>query len=378
MIPLSVPNISGNEWKYIKECLDTNWVSSVGSYVKKFEEMVAEFSGAKYAVATSNGTTALHVGLQVAGIKRDDYVLVSNITFVASVNSITYLGAEPMLVDVYPDTWEMDLDVLETFLEKETKIIKGQCIHKKSKRRIKAIMPVHILGNMCDVDKLVKLAKKFRITIVEDATEALGSYYKGKHAGTFGKIGCLSFNGNKIITTGGGGVMITDDEKLAKLAKHLTTQAKSSPLEYVHDAIGYNFRLVNILAAMGVAQMEQLPKFLKRKKVIVERYKGAFSGIKEIVFQELTDHVTANNWLFTIQVPDKRRLLEHLRNNEIESRPLWVPMNKLPMYKKNIFVSNKNVSKKIYDRCVSLPSSSGITDKELDRVIATVKKFFGK
>ena len=378
MIPLSVPNISGNEWKYIKECLDTNWVSSVGAYVNKFEAAVAAFTGAKYAVATSNGTTGLHISLQVADVKRNDFVLVSNITFVASVNSITYVGAEPMLVDVCPDTWEMDMDLLGNFLERETKIEKGNCIHKKSKRRIKAIMPVHILGNMCDVDKLMKLSKKFKLTIVEDSTEALGSYYHGQHAGTFGKIGCLSFNGNKIITTGGGGVIITNDEKLAKHAKHLTTQAKSDPFEYAHDEIGYNYRLVNILSAMGVAQMEQLPKFLKRKKEIVSKYKAAFKEITGIGFQELTDGATPNNWLVTIRVPDKKGLLDELKKNEIEARPLWVPMNRLPMYRKNIFVSEKNYSRKIYDQCVSLPSSSGITDKELDIVIATVKKFFRK
>ena len=378
MIPLSVPNISGNEWKYIKECLDTNWVSSVGAYVNKFEAAVAAFTGAKYAVATSNGTTGLHISLHVADVKRNDFVLVSNITFVASVNSITYVGAEPMLVDVCPDTWEMDMDLLGNFLERETKIEKGNCIHKKSKRRIKAIMPVHILGNMCDVDKLMKLSKKFKLTIVEDSTEALGSYYHGQHAGTFGKIGCLSFNGNKIITTGGGGVIITNDEKLAKHAKHLTTQAKSDPFEYAHDEIGYNYRLVNILSAMGVAQMEQLPKFLKRKKEIVSKYKAAFKEITGIGFQELTDGATPNNWLVTIRLPDKKGLLDELKKNEIEARPLWVPMNRLPMYRKNIFVSEKNYSRKIYDQCVSLPSSSGITDKELDIVIATVKKFFRK
>ena len=280
MLLLSGPNISGNEWKYVKECLDTGWVSSVGSYVTKFENMVAEYAGCKYGVATSNGTAALHISLMLAGVERDDYVITPNVTFIASINSIKYTGADPILIDVDPGTWQMDLDLLEDFLQNETDEKDGHIFYIKDGRTIRCIMPVHVLGNICDMDRLMDIASRYNLKVVEDATESLGSYYKGKHTGGFGTLGCFSFNGNKIITTGGGGVIVTNDEELARKAKHLTTQAKSDPFEYVHDEIGYNYRLVNVLAAMGVAQMELLPSFVKRKKEIDAFYRKALPGYR--------------------------------------------------------------------------------------------------
>jgi perosamine synthetase len=216
VIPLSVPNIAGNEWKYVKDCLDTGWISSVGAYVTQFEQMVAQFAGAKFGVATVNGTAALHISLLLSGVKRDDYVILPNLTFVASANSIKYLGADPLLIDADPDYWQMDLDLLEEFLENETDEKNGELIYIQDGRRIAAIMPVHILGNMGDMDRFNAILKKYPLPVVEDATEALGTSYKGKHAGTFSPLGCFSFNGNKIISTGGGGVIVTDDEALAK------------------------------------------------------------------------------------------------------------------------------------------------------------------
>ena len=287
MLLLSGPNIAGNEWKYVKDCLDTGWVSSVGAYVTQFENMVAEFAGCKYGVATSNGTAALQIALQLAGVQRNDYVIVPNVTFVASVNSIKYTGADPVLIDVDRHTWQMDLDLLEEFLKKETGEKDGKCIYLKNDRVIRCIMPVHVLGNVCDMDRLMKLAGDFKLEIIEDSTESLGSYYRGKHTGSFGLMGCFSFNGNKIITTGGGGVIVTNDEELAKRAKHLTTQAKSDPFEYLHDEIGYNYRLVNVLAAMGVAQMELLPSFIKRKKEIDALYRKELEGAGDIGFQKV-------------------------------------------------------------------------------------------
>lgn len=242
MIPLSVPNLNGNEWKYIKECLDTNWVSSVGSYVDKFEKSLVDFTGAKYAVSTVNGSAALHISMLLAGVQQNDYVIIPNVTFIASANTVTYLKASPILIDIDVDTWQMDLNLLEEFLSKETEVKNNACHYKKNNRIIRCIMPVHVLGNMCDMDKLIDIAGRFCLTIVEDATESLGSYYKEKHSGTFGLFGCISFNGNKIITTGGGGMILTNDETLAKKAKHLTTQAKSDSFEYLHDEIGYNYR----------------------------------------------------------------------------------------------------------------------------------------
>lgn len=376
-IPLSVPNIAGNEWKYVKDCLDTGWISSVGSYVTQFEEMVAGFAGAKYGVAAVNGTAALHISLLLSGVKRDDYVILPNLTFVASANSIKYLGAEPLLIDADPDLWQMDLDLLEEFLENETDEKNGELIYIKDGRRIGAIMPVHILGNMCDMDRFLSIVKKYPLPIVEDSTEALGTTYKGKSAGTFSPLACFSFNGNKIISTGGGGVIVTDDEALAKHAKHLTTTAKASPDEYYHDEVGYNYRLVNVLAAIGVGQMELLPSFIKRKRECVAFYKKELAGIGDIRFQKELPDVETNGWLFTIQTDKQIQLLDHLNANKILSRRFWMPMNKLPMYRDCVYVQKKDTSDYIYNTCLSIPSSTSITDDELAIVIHEIKEAIG-
>ena len=376
-IPLSVPNIAGNEWKYVKDCLDTGWISSVGSYVTQFEEMVAGFAGAKYGVAAVNGTAALHISLLLSGVKRDDYVILPNLTFVASANSIKYLGAEPLLIDADPDLWQMDLDLLEEFLENETDEKNGELFYIKDGRRIGAIMPVHILGNMCDMDRFLAIVKKYPLPIVEDSTEALGTTYKGKSAGSFSPLACFSFNGNKIISTGGGGVIITDDETLAKHAKHLTTTAKASPDEYYHDEVGYNYRLVNVLAAIGVGQMELLPSFIKRKKECVAFYKRELAGVGDIRFQKELPAVETNGWLFTIQTDKQKQLLDHLNANKILSRRFWMPMNKLPMYRDCVYVQKKDTSDYIYNTCLSIPSSTSITDDELAIVIREIKAAIG-
>jgi perosamine synthetase len=381
MIQLSVPNLAGNEWTYIKDCLDTNWVSSVGSYVNKFEQYLADFTGAKYAIATSNGSAALHISLLLAGVERNDLVICPNITFVATCNAIKYTGADTILIDVDAETWQMDLDILQNFLENNTYLIAAgdpdnQLFSKKNNRRIKALMPVHVFGNMCDMDRLLAIAQKYNLTIVEDSTEALGSTFKGKHAGTFGLLGTSSFNGNKIITTGGGGMILTNDETLAKKAKHLTTQAKADPFEYYHDETGYNFRLVNVLAAMGVAQMEQLPQFLERKKQITSFYNEHLLKIEGISAQKITENVSANYWLYTIKVPRQAELLAVLRANKIEARPFWVPMNRLPMMQNDIFVTKNDVSGQIYSTCLSLPCSTSITDEELAEVVGYLEEFY--
>lgn len=376
MILLSGPNISGNEWKYVKDCLDTQWVSSVGSYVNKFEQMVAEFAGCKFGVAASNGTSALHISLELLGVKRNDYVIVPNVTFVASLNSIKYTKADPILMDIDPETWQMDLNLLEEFLEKDTYIKGNYLFLKKNNRRIPAIMPVHVLGNMCDMDKLTGIAQKYKLQVVEDATEALGSYYKNKHAGSFGILGCFSFNGNKIITTGGGGVIVTNDENLAKRAKHLTTQAKCDPFEYIHDQIGYNYRLVNVLAAMGVAQMEQLPDFIKRKHEIDAFYKNTLSGTGDISFQKVVPEVNPNYWLFTFKTKKQKELLKILNEKNMQSRPFWVPMNQLKMFKKSLYINRADVSDEVYSSCLSIPCSTNITDHELESITDTIKSCF--
>jgi perosamine synthetase len=376
MILLSGPNIAGNEWKYVKECLDTAWVSSVGSYVTQFENMMAEFTGTKYAVATSSGTTALHISLLLAGVKQDDYVIVPNLTFIASLNSIKYTGAQPILMDVEEGSWQMNLDILEDFLKNETSGENDVCVFKKDGRIIRAIMPVHVLGNMIDMNRFTKLAAKYKLVVVEDATEALGSYYDGKHSGSFGLLGCFSYNGNKIITTGGGGMIVTNDEQLAKKAKHLTTQAKADAFEYYHDEIGYNYRLVNVLAAMGVAQMEQLPGFIARKKEIDTFYKKEFSGIGDIQFQQVSESINPNCWLFTFRTTKQKELLKVLNDNKMQSRPFWVPMNQLPMFKDDLYISNNDVCGKIYSECLSIPCSTYITDEELVSIANLIKSCY--
>ncbi len=377
MIPLSVPNISGNEWKYVKDCLDTGWISSVGSYVNKFEQMVADFAGAKYGVAAVNGTAALHISLLLSGVKQNDYVILPNLTFVASANSINYVGAEPILIDADPDLWQMDLDLLEQFLENETDIRGDELIYIKDGRRIAAIMPVHILGNICDMDRFLSIVGKYPIAIVEDSTEALGSSYKGKSAGRFSPLASFSFNGNKIISTGGGGVIITDDEELARHAKHITTTAKSKPDEYYHDEVAFNYRLVNILAAVGVAQMELLPSFIERKREITAFYKSELTGVADIRFQQELPDVKTNAWLVTIQTGKQQQLLDHLNSNQILSRRFWVPMNQLPMFRNCVYVQHNDEAAQIYNSCLSIPCSTNIKDDELAIVAKEIKAAIG-
>lgn len=375
LVLLSVPNISGNEWKYVKECLDTGWISSAGSYVNQFEQMVADYSGAKYGIATMNGTGALHIALMLIGVKANDYVIVSNITFVASANAIKYTGAEPILIDADPDTWQMDLDLLEEFLATKTTLNnKGERVLIENGRCIRTIMPVHIQGNIFDVELFKSICEQYDMSFIEDAAEALGSKYKGQSAGTFGKLGVFSFNGNKIISTGGGGVIVTNDEDLAKRAKHITTTAKTDPMLYYHDEVGYNYRLVNVLAAIGVAQMEQLPNFVKRKRAIGDYYRENLTGVADIQFQHIKEDVEHNNWLFTIQTKCQAELLKYLNANKIISRPFWMPMNLLPMYKDCYYITKNDNCKKIHDTCLAIPCSSNITEEELEIVVSEIKK----
>jgi perosamine synthetase len=376
MIPLSVPNLAGNEWKYVKDCLDTNWVSSVGSYVNQFEEMSATFCHVKKAIATSNGTAALHISLLLAGVERNDLVVLPNITFVAPANVIKYMAADAVLMDVDRDTWQLDVQLLKRFLQEDCEKREGKCYHKATGRRVSAIVPVHVLGNMVDMDTLLPLAAEYGIAVVEDATEALGSTYNGKPAGSLGIFGCLSYNGNKIITTGGGGMILTSDEQLGAKAKHLTTQAKSDPMEYFHDEVGYNYRLVNILAAMGVAQMEQLPGFIERKRAIAAMYTEGLKDVPGFKPQIATEGVTTNCWLFTAGFDNSKALLKYLNENGVQTRPFWVPMNQLPAFSNDIYYSNNDTSSAVYQNCLSLPCSTNITDEEVRNVIAQIKKFY--
>jgi len=382
MIPLSVPLLNGNEWKYVKDCLDTGWISSAGSYVNQFEQDVAAFAGAKYGIACMNGTAGLHIAQILSGVTAEDHVIAPNITFIATLNAIKYTGATPILVDVDPSSWQMDLDLLEQFLSENTVEKRVDNIrytyNRATNKRIKAILPVHVLGNVGDMDRLTALAEKYNIAIIEDSTESLGSYYKGKHTGTFGQFGVFSFNGNKIISTGGGGVIVTDDEALAKKAKHLTTQAKVSAMDYIHDEIGYNYRLVNILAAVGVAQMEQFPDLLKSKRKMDKFYRSELQGVGDIEFQAVSKDVEANCWLFTFKTSRMRELLSFLNENGVQSRPFWMPMNQLEMFQEDIYVTETDCSSEIYATCISIPSSAGITEDEMKEVVKQIKVFYQK
>jgi len=380
MIPLSVPLLNGNEWKYVKDCLDTGWISSAGSYVNDFEKMVAEYAGAKYGVACMNGTAGLHIAQILSGVTSNDHVIAPNITFIATLNAIKYTGAAPILIDVDPKSWQMDLNLLKSFLQENVilKEVDGvtYSFHKSTNKCIKAIMPVHVLGNMGDMDKLMEIATQFHLVIIEDSTESLGSFHKGKHSGSFGKFGVFSFNGNKIISTGGGGVIVTNDEALAKKAKHLTTQAKVSAMEYIHDEIGFNYRLVNVLAAIGVAQMEQFPELLQNKRRMDQFYRSELKGIGDITFQDVDPNVEANCWLFTFKTNKMRTLLEYLNNYGVQSRPFWMPMNQLEMFKNDIYINESDQSNHVYETSISIPSSAGITQSEMEEVVRLIKLFY--
>ena len=378
MIPLSVPNLNGNEWKYVKQCLDDGWISSVGDFVVQFENTLSDYVGSKYAVACMNGTVGLHVSLMISDVRENDCVIVPNITFIATLNAIKYVGAIPILFDVDPDTWQLDLELVENYLSNNTYFRDNKCINKLNNKVIKAIMPVHVLGNICDMDKLLLISKKYNLIILEDSTEAFGSKFNDQYAGTFGELGVFSFNGNKIISTGGGGMIVTDNEDYAKKAKHITTQAKSSSIEYTHDEIGYNYRLVNVLAAIGVAQMEQFDVILESKLKIDFFYRNELNGVGDIQFQKVNSNVSPNNWLFTFKTNKMRGLLDFLNSNGIISRPFWVPMNQLPMFKNDQYIFEKDNSCKIYDTSISIPCSSGITQKELDTVVTQIKTFYSK
>lgn len=381
-IPLCVPTLRGNEWQYIKDCLDTNWVSSVGAYVDRFEEMVANYVGAKYAVATVNGTAALHIALLVAGVKPDDEVLVSDLTFIAPANAIRYVGAWPVFIDAEPDYWQMDPQLVIRFLEEECVWQNGELRNKQTNRRVKAILPVHILGHPIDMDPIIAIARKYNLVIIEDATESLGARYKGRMVGNLGDIACFSFNGNKIITTGGGGMIVTNNQAWAEKAKYLTTQAKDDPVEYIHGEIGYNYRLTNIQAAMGCAQMEQLDNFITAKRHIAQTYTQGLSQLSGITPMNEASWAFSVFWLYTILVNeteysiDSRTLLQKLSEQKIQTRPLWQPLHLSPAQLATGFQNKPSVSKQINQSALSLPCSADLTiDKEIEEIIHWIQTF---
>jgi aminotransferase in exopolysaccharide biosynthesis len=361
-IPLHDPRFIGNEKKYLEECIDSNFVSSVGEFVGKIERMCAEYTGSKYAVAAMNGTAALHVALQLCGVKRDDEVITQSLTFIATANAITYTGAKPVFLDVDRETMGLSPDRVERWLAENAEKRGDSAYNKKTGRRIAACVPMHTFGHPVKIDRLAEVLESYNIPLIEDAAESLGSLFRGKHTGTFGRAGILSFNGNKIITTGGGGMILTDDEKLAVKAKHITTQAKvPHAWEYVHDMTGYNYRLTNINAALGCAQMETLDQFIALKRELAFQYREFFKDSEFIFFDEL-EGCRSNFWLNVIITKDRKRrdeVLEYTNSKGVMTRPIWELMNRLPMYRDYQTDGLEN-SCWFADRVVNLPSSAYI------------------
>ena len=373
-IPLSVPEIRGNEWLYVKECLDTGWVSSVGSYVERFEAEMARAAGTRFAVATVNGTAALHTALLVAGVRPDDEVLVSTLTFIAPANAVRYVGAWPVFIDAEPATGQMDPARVAEFLERGCVARGGEVFDRETGRRVKAIIPVHILGHPVDMDPVLERARRFGLAVVEDATESLGATYRDRRVGQLGDMACFSFNGNKIITTGGGGMLVTDHETWARKARYLTTQAKDDPVEFVHDHIGYNYRLTNVLAAIGVAQLEKLPEYVATKRRIAARYAEALRDVPGLTLLGEANWARATFWMSVVRVDpepfgsDSRALLRALEVRRIQTRPLWQPIHQSRAHAGSPRVGGA-VAERFNRECLTLPCSVGLSPADQETVV---------
>ncbi len=359
---LHEPTFSGNEWKYLKECLDSTFVSSTGKYVDIFEKKLVEFTDSKYAIAVASGTSALHISLKLADVKKDDEVLVPALTFVATANAVTYCNAIPHFVDSEIISLGIDHIKLREYLEKNTKKEDGLCINNLTGNVIRAMVPMHAFGHPSNIEELLSISRDFNINLIEDAAESLGSFYKGQHTGTFGLLGTLSFNGNKTITTGGGGAILTNDAELAMRAKHLSTTAKlKHPWDYLHDEIGYNYRMPNINAALGCAQIELLPEMIKSQRLLYKKYNSAFKNIEEVsVFKE-PNGSNSNYWLQTLILdkPDmimRDKILKHTNDNGFMTRPAWKLMPELPAFK-NCPSMNVDMALSLSKRIINIPSS---------------------
>ena len=364
-VSLHEPRFYGNETKYVQECLDSTFVSSVGKFVDHFEEELVNFTGAKYVIAVVNGTAALHMSLLLAGVENRDEVLMPALTFVATANAIRYCGAVPHFVDSEESTLGVDPCALREYLKSITEQHSGFCINRRTKRRIRALVPVHIFGHPCRLEEIMAVTRDFNLVLIEDAAESLGSLYQGQHTGTFGLFGTLSFNGNKTITTGGGGAILTDDSELAKRAKHLTTTAKlQHRWEYLHDEVGFNYRLPNLNAALGYAQMECLSEFLTSKRRLFERYRDAFRDVPQVRLFMEPDFCRSNYWLQTLlideSISDQRDVVLEVTNDaDLMTRPAWTLMHRLEPYRD--FPSMQlPVAKSLASRLINIPSSSGL------------------
>ena len=381
-IPLSVPNLKGNELKYVTTAVETEWVSTGGPYVNDFENRVAEYVHAKGAVSCQNGTSGIHTALLVAGVTQEDAVIVPTLTFIAAVNPVKYIGAFPVFMDC-DDSLCMDPDKLEKYCEQECNFSNGKLFDRKSGKQIKAVIVVHVFGNMADMEAILSIVEKYNLILIEDATEAIGTYYtegklKGKYAGTIGHIGVYSFNGNKIITTGGGGMLVSDNRKYLKHAKHLTTQAKSDELYYTHDEIGYNYRMTNLQAALGLAQLEQLEDFIETKKKNYAYYKELLKNTEGIKLLPFRRTVRSNQWFYALYCDGEKfnrdGLIEYLTENQIQSRPIWGLIHEQKPYE-NSFAYKIEKAKMYWKHVVNIPCSTSLTSDDIERVAATIKAY---
>ena len=359
-VPLHAPLFIGNEKKYLNECIDTTFVSSVGKFVDRFEEEIAAYTGAKKAVVCVSGTNALHMAMMLVGVEREDEVLTQALTFIATCNAISYIGAHPVFIDVDMETLGLSPNAVKAWLEKNAELKNGICYNKRTGHRVKACVPMHTFGHPVKIDELVQICNEWHIELVEDAAESIGSLYKGKHTGTFGKVGAISFNGNKTITTGGGGMLLFQDEELGKLAKHLTTQAKvPHRWAFVHDQIGYNYRMPNINAAWGCAQLENLERYVENKRETAKIYADFFKNVPDITFFTEPENCRSNYWLNVVMLKDKaaqQEFLEYTNDHGIMTRPVWELMNRLEMFKHCENDGLKN-TEWLADRIVNIPSS---------------------
>ena len=358
-IPLHEPRFLGNEKKYIEECIDSTFVSSAGKFVDQFEDKISKYTGAKYAVATTNGTSAIHISLILADVDQNSEVITQSLNFVASCNAISYCNAKPIFIDVDSDTMGLSPSALKFFLENNTNIKNKQCVNNKTNKVIKACIPMHSYGHPCRIEEIKKICEEYYIFLIEDAAESVGSIYKNKHTGTFGQLGAMSFNGNKIITAGGGGCVVTNNEVLAKKAKHLTTTAKvPHKWDFNHDQIGYNYRMPNLNAALLIAQLEKLNDFIINKRKLADKYEVFFKSMDYNFFKEPKDS-KSNYWLNCIILKDKKQrdqFLDDTNLNGVMTRPIWTLMNKLTMFKDAQCDDLKN-SEWLYERLVNIPSS---------------------
>ncbi|MCO5144095.1 MAG: LegC family aminotransferase [Oligoflexia bacterium] len=384
-IPLSVPHLSGNEWNYIKDCLDTGWVSTAGSYVDKFEKEFSSYVGTNYAIACSSGTSALHTSLLIAGVQSSNLVIVPTLTFIATINAIKYTGADPFFMDC-DEHYNICANKLRTFFEEETIFQDGQCIHKKSNKKIAAVLVVHVFGNASDISWLVNFCKEKNIFLIEDAAESLGTRYnsyfenlKNKHTGTVGDIGCFSFNGNKIITSGGGGMIVTNNKKIAQKAKYLTTQAKDDETYFIHNEIGYNYRLSNIQAALGCAQLEFIEQYRNKKEEIYKYYSAEINKINGLAIANVPSWALNNYWMICLQIDadtygeNRDQILKRLEKDNVQTRPIWKlnhlqkPFLSCPSYK----IERAST---LYKSTLNIPCSTGIDADSLEYIVSKLKK----